>query len=73
MYDDNGGAGSEAKSISLPGGWTGDVHVSAWSTMPRGYSYRFKVVNTDGKNSQLITFKFGMIDLFFKDKKVYHS
>ncbi|EKN64454.1 hypothetical protein P9E76_10910 [Schinkia azotoformans] len=48
-YDDNGGAGSEAKSISLPGGWTGDVHVSAWSTMPRGYDYRFKVVNTDGK------------------------
>jgi len=45
-YNDTGtGSGTLARSIELPGGWTGGIHISSWSTLPRDKSYRFKFVN----------------------------
>lgn len=50
-YNDTGtGSGTLARSVELPGGWTGDVHVSTWSSMTRGKSYRFNVINVDRKS-----------------------
>lgn len=40
-YKDAGtSAGAEAGSVYLPGGWTGEIHIS-WSHLPRGKNYRF--------------------------------
>lgn len=52
-YDKDGGAGDTAKIIEFPGGWTGTIHVSAWSNLPRGYKYRFHFVNTSKDKSKL--------------------
>lgn len=50
-YNDTGtGSGTAAKTIELPGGWTGEIHMSTWSSLPRGKSYRFKVINVDNKS-----------------------
>ena len=49
-YNDTGtGAGTVARAIELPGGWTGEAHMSAWSSLPRGKSYRFNIKNVDQK------------------------
>lgn len=51
-YNDNGagGIGRLAKTVELPSGWTGSVHMSAWSSLPRGKSYRFQIVNLDNRS-----------------------
>lgn len=51
-YHDNGvgGAGKLAQTMKLPGGWTGSVNMSAWSSLPRGKKYRFQVINQEGKS-----------------------
>lgn len=49
-YNDTGtGSGTVARTVELPGGWTGTVHMSTWSTLPRGKKYRFKVQNVNEK------------------------
>ncbi|MEK5330297.1 MULTISPECIES: hypothetical protein [unclassified Lysinibacillus] len=49
-YYDNGSGGvtsdTPANSIDLPGGWNGTVHISSWSKLARGNSYRFKLTTT---------------------------
>lgn len=48
-YNDTGtGSGTLARSLQIPGGWSGTIHMSGWTTLPRGKSYRFKVLN-EGK------------------------
>ena len=43
-YNDTGtGSGTQAGEMELPGGWSGTVHVSSWSTLPRNKSYRFYI------------------------------
>jgi hypothetical protein len=45
-YNDTGtGSGTLARSIELPGGWQGGIHISSWGSLPRDKSYRFKFVN----------------------------
>lgn len=48
-YNDTGtGSGTLARTLQIPGGWTGTIHMSGWTTLPRGKSYRFNILN-DGK------------------------
>lgn len=47
-YNDIGtGSGTIARTIEIPGGWTGTIHSSTWSSLPRGKSYRFNISNMD--------------------------
>lgn len=48
-------AGDTAGSVSLPGGWTGEIHMS-WSHLTRGKSYRFNFVNS-GSSSVTVKVK----------------
>lgn len=46
-FNDTGtGSGKLARSIELPGGWRGTVHISSWSNLPSG-KYRFRIDNLD--------------------------
>ncbi|UOY89275.1 hypothetical protein [Bacillus glycinifermentans] len=54
-YDKNGGPGSRAKKVSLPGGWKGEMHYNM-TDLKRGKKYRFKFVN-DGSSSTNVKIK----------------
>ncbi|MFJ6264440.1 hypothetical protein ACIQGW_05370 [Lysinibacillus xylanilyticus] len=45
-----GSSSSSSKSVELPGGWIGSVHMPVWMDLPRGKSYRFKLDGTGGKS-----------------------
>ncbi|MED4518147.1 hypothetical protein P9247_19250 [Bacillus subtilis] len=45
-YNGRNGPGGQAKKISLPGGWKGQMHMN-WS-LKKGKSYRFKFKNESG-------------------------
>ncbi|KRT93762.1 hypothetical protein ABE068_18355 [Bacillus glycinifermentans] len=55
VYDKNGGPGSQAQKVSLPGGWVGEMHFNVYN-MKRGKKYRFKFVN-DGSSSTNVKIK----------------
>lgn len=51
VYNDNGGyLGSKATSVSLPGGWSGEVHASFLTDLPRKKSYRINFTNDAGSD-----------------------
>ncbi|WP_144664860.1 hypothetical protein [Bacillus velezensis] len=49
-YDNGkGGVGGQAGKVSLPGGWTGQIHMN-WTHLKRGKSYHFNFINDSSSN-----------------------
>ncbi|MGM0750188.1 MAG: hypothetical protein ACQEUS_20665 [Bacillota bacterium] len=55
-YDNGkGGVGGQAGKVSLPGGWTGQIHMN-WKQLKRGKSYHFNFIN-DGSSDVNVKIK----------------
>ncbi|HBO5951915.1 TPA: hypothetical protein L4613_006344 [Pseudomonas aeruginosa] len=52
-YDNGkGGVGGTAGKISLPGGWTGQIHMN-WTQLKRGKSYHFNFINNSSSDVEV--------------------